>query len=173
MIGTHVVYLAKLITGLDVEEVAADFQSFVPGRELEDNAHILIRYAGGATGMMWNSYIAAGMDNGLRIRIFGDKGGLEWDHERPNQLTIFQPGEPRQIITQPGRISIAAAPEGFVEAFANIYRRVADAIETRQSDGADSGGYPSVADGADGVRFVAATVESKQRNSAWVRMHRS
>jgi predicted dehydrogenase len=168
MIGTHVVYLATLISGLRVEEVAADFRSYVEGRQLEDNAHVMIRFSDGATGMMWNSYIAAGMDNGLKLRFFGESGGLEWDHERPNQLTLYQPGEARRIITQTSRVSNAAAPEGFVECFAAIYRQLADAIDVKLGRRDGPASYPSVADGADGVRFVAASVESARRNSAWV-----
>jgi len=168
MIGTHVVYLATLISGLLVEEVAADFRSYVEGRQLEDNAHVMIRFSEGATGMMWNSYVAAGMDNGLKLRFFGETGGLEWDHESPNKLTLYKPGKPRQIVTQTSRVSNAAAPEGFVECFAAIYRQVADAIDVKlgRRDGPVT--YPSVIDGANGVRFVAASVESARRNSAWV-----
>jgi len=168
MIGTHVVYLATLISGLRVEEVAADFRSYVEGRELEDNAHVMIRFSDGATGMMWNSYVAAGMDNGLKLRFFGERGGLEWDHERPNQLTLYTPGQPRQTITQTSRVSNAAAPEGFVECFAAIYRQIADAIDERLGRRDGPVGYPSVIDGVNGVRFVAACVESSRRNSAWV-----
>ena len=168
MVGTHVVYLATLISGLRVEEVAADFRSYVEGRQLEDNAHVMIRFSEGATGMMWNSYVAAGMDNGLKLRFFGETGGLEWDHENPNQLKLYQPGQPRQTITQSSRVSNAAAPEGFVECFATIYRQVADAIDVTLGRREGPVQYPSVVDGADGVRFVAASVASSQRNSAWV-----
>jgi predicted dehydrogenase len=163
-----VVYLASLITGLQVEQVAADFRSYVEGRELEDNANILIRFSEGATGMMWNSYVAAGMDNGPRLRFFGESGGLEWDHENPNQLKLYKPGKPRQTITQTSRVSNAAAPEGFVECFAAIYRQLADAVDAQRGQSSISVGYPSVVDGANGVRFVAAAVESSRRNSTWV-----
>ena len=168
MLGTHVVYLATLISGLRVEEVAADFRSYVEGRQLEDNANVMIRFSDGVTGMMWNSYVAAGMDNGLRLRFFGETGGLEWDHEAPNQLKLYQPGKPRQIISQTSRVSNAAAPEGFVECFAAIYRQVADAIDVEMGRRDAPVRYPSVVDGAEGVRFVAASVASSQRNSAWV-----
>ncbi len=170
MIGTHALYLATHISGLALKEVSADFQSFVPGRDLEDNAHMMLRFSDGATGMMWNSYIAAGVTNGLRIRFFGDEGGLEWDHDLPNQLTFFRLGRPREVITQASRVSNASAPEGFVECFAAIYRGVADAIEARISGGApvSRGHHPDVTDGASGVRFVLASVESARRNGAWV-----
>jgi predicted dehydrogenase len=168
MLGTHVVYLATSITGLRVEEVAADFRSYVEGRQLEDNAHIMMRFSDGATGMMWNSYVAAGFDNGPRLRLFGDAGGLEWDHDYPNQLMLYKPGKPRQIVTQTSRVSNAAAPEGFVECFAAIYGQVADAIDVRLGRRDGPAAYPGVVDGAEGVRFVAASVESSRRNSAWV-----
>jgi predicted dehydrogenase len=168
MVGTHVLYLIAVITGLRVRQVAADLQSYVEGRQLEDNAHLMLRFDDGATGMMWNSYIAAGMDNGLKLRIFGDAGGIEWDHEAPNQLRLYKPGKPRQIITQASRVSNSAAPEGFVECFAAVYRQVADAIEAKRGDNREPVAYPGVRDGLDGVRFVAAAVESGRRNSAWV-----
>lgn len=168
MLGTHVAYLATLISGLEMEEVAADFRSYVEGRQLEDNAHVLMRFSNGATGMMWNSYVAAGLDNGPRLRFFGETGGLEWDHESPNQLKLYRPGKPRQTITQTSRVSNAAAPEGFVECFAAIYRQLADAIDVQLGRRAVAAPYPGVVDGANGVRFVSAAVESSRRNAAWV-----
>ena len=108
------------------------------------------------------------MDNGLRLRFFGASGGLEWDHERPNQLTLYTPGKPRQTITQTSRVSNAAAPEGFVECFAAIYRQLADAIDVSLGHREGPARYPSVVDGTAGVRLVAASVASSQRNAAWV-----
>jgi len=172
MIGTHVLYLATVITGLRVQQVAADFQSYVEGRQLEDNAHLMLRFDQGATGMMWNSYVAAGIDDGLRLRIFGDAGGLEWNHESPNRLNLYKPGKPRQTITQTSRVSNAAAPEGFVECFAAIYRQLADAIESKRGRVDAPIAYPSVLDGLDGVRFVAAAVESSRSEAAWVEVRR-
>ena len=172
MIGTHALYLTTLITGLRARQVAADFQSYVPGRELEDNAHLMIRFDDGATGMMWNSYVAAGFDNGPRLRIYGEAGGLEWDHDSPNQLRLYKPGRPRQIVTQTSRVSNAAAPEGFIECFASVYGQLADAIQAKRDRSSADIVYPGVLDGLDGVRFVAAAVESSRRNSTWVEVPR-
>ena len=168
MLATHVLYLITMITGLHARQVAADFQSFVPGRLLEDNANLLLRFDGGAAGSMWNSYVAAGFDNGPRLRIYGDAGGIEWDHDYPNQLRLYKPGKPRQTLTQASANSNPLAPEGFVECFAAVYRQLADAIEATRGRAAGATRYPSVLDGLEGVRFVAAAVESSARNSAWV-----
>jgi predicted dehydrogenase len=182
MVGTHALYLSTFISGLELQELCADLRSYVEGRSLEDNAHMMLRFSEGATGTMWNSYVAAGIENGLRVRVFGDRGGLEWHHEQPNVLHLLLPGEPRQTITLgtrgalPGAhgVSIAAVqPEGFIEAFANVYRDVADAINTSTQIGhsAVAASYPDVVAGAVGVRFVAAAVESARRNAAWVKLN--
>jgi len=168
MLATHVLYLITMITGLHARQVAADFQSYVPGRLLEDNANLMLRFDGGAAGLMWNSYVAAGFDNGPRLRIYGADGGIEWDHDHPNQLRLYKPGKPRQTLTQASRNSNALAPEGFVECFAAIYRQLADAIEATRGKTDVPTRYPSVLDGLEGVRFVAAAIESSGRNSAWV-----
>lgn len=168
MLATHVLYLITVITGLHVRQVAADFQSYVPGRLLEDNANLMLRFDDGATGLMWNSYVAAGFDNGPRLRIYGESGGIEWDHDSPNQLRLYKPGEPRQTLTQAGSMSNALAPEGFVECFAAVYRQIADAIEAKRGQADVAAPYPSVLDGLDGVRFVAAAIDSNGRDSAWV-----
>lgn len=179
MVGTHALYLSTFVSGLDLVEVAADFQTYVPGRELEDNANMLLRFSNGATGMMWNSYVAAGVQNGLKLRIYGELGGIEWTHEQPNALQLLTPGQPHQTITLASRpplpgleaVSIAAVqPEGFVEAFANVYRDVARAIRAKQANDPKPVSYPNVVDGALGVRFIAAAVESSRNNAAWVRM---
>jgi predicted dehydrogenase len=168
MLATHVLYLITLITGLHARQVAADFQSYVPGRLLEDNANLMLRFDAGATGLMWNSYVAAGFDNGPRLRIYGDAGGIEWDHDYPNQLRLYKPGRPRQTFTQAGRNSNALAPEGFIECFAAVYRQIADAIEAKYDKPDTVSPYPSVLDGLEGVRFVAAAIESNGNNSAWI-----
>lgn len=180
MVGTHALYLATYVTGLELEQVSADIQTYVDGRELEDNAHLMLRFSQGATGMMWNSYVAAGIENGLRLRVFGELGGLEWSHENPNELQWRRPGEPRQTITLGTRFttgisngpSIAAVqPEGFIEAFANIYRDVAKVVESQgHEDSSSVTRFPSIEAGAIGVRFIAAAVESGKRNGAWTRL---
>ena len=111
MVGTHALFLSTFISGLAIEEVSADFHTYVPGRALEDNAHLLLRFADGATGMMWNSYVAAGVENGLRIRVSCELGSLEWNHEQPNQLIHYVPGKPREILTLATR-GANPGPEG-------------------------------------------------------------
>ena len=179
-IGTHAFNLACFVTGLEVESLAADLQAFVPGRQLDDNAHVMMRFDGGARGMLWCSQVAPGNENNLRLRVYGDKGGLEWAQEDPNYLWYTPFGEPKRLITRGGAGSGDAAarmsrtppghPEGYLEGFANIYSEAAAAIIARR-DGekipADVQ-YPTVHDGLRGVQFVAACVESSRRNAAWV-----
>ncbi|MCF3972117.1 Gfo/Idh/MocA family protein [Paracoccus salsus] len=173
-IGTHAHNLAGFVTGLAVESLAADIQSFVPGRRLDDNAHVLLRYPGGVRGTLLCSQIAPGRENGLAIRIFGDAGGLEWHQQRPDALWYSPYGQPTQVLTRmgPGTGQTAAAasrvpaghPEGYLEAFANIYADAAAALRT----GVSPALLPGLEDGVAGMRFVAACVTSSRQNSAWV-----
>ena len=179
-IGTHAYNLACFVTGLQAESLAADLQAFVPGRQVDDNAHVLLRFAGGARGMLWSSQVAPGNENALRLRVYGDKGGLEWAQEDPNYLWFTPYGEPKRLITRNGSGAGEAAgrlsrvppghPEGYLEGFANIYSEAATAIEAFR-DGVQAGAsviYPTVHDGLNGVKFVAACVQSSARNAAWV-----
>lgn len=181
-IGTHAYNLACFVTGQEAESLAADLQAFVPGRRVDDNAHVMLRYQSGARGMLWSSQVAPGNENALRLRVYGDKGGLEWAQEDPNYLWFTPFGEPKRLITRNGAGAGDAAarvsrippghPEGYLEGFANIYSEAAAAIMARRS-GAEAGGdvnYPTVHDGLKGVRFVAACVESSRRNAAWIRL---
>lgn len=177
-IGTHAFNLACFITGLDVESLSADLQSFVSGRQLDDNAHVMLRFEGGARGMLWSSQVAPGNENALRIRIYGETGGLEWAQEDPNYLSHTPFGEPKRLITRGGAGSGAAAgrvsrippghPEGYLEGFANIYSEAAAAIiaarDGKEAD--DDVLYPTVYDGLKGVQFVTACVKSSTRNAA-------
>ncbi len=179
-IGTHAYNLACFVSGLEGDSLAADLQAFVPGREVDDNGHILLRFKGGARGMLWCSQVAPGNENALRIRVYGDKGGLEWEQESPNALWFTPFGEPKRLITRNGAGAGEAAnrvsrippghPEGYLEGFANLYTEAADAIEAHRNgqkpDAAVT--YPTVEDGLKGVKFVAACVESSRRNAAWV-----
>ena len=180
MTGTHAVHMTTFVSGLALEALSADLQTFVPGRKLEDNAHLLLRFAGGARGCIWNSYTAAGQEHGLRIRVFGETGGLEWDQEDANRLIHRVPGQGARVLTRGSgetlpevretlRVAIGH-PEGFIEAFGNIYCDVADAI-TLKLTGADPSqiAYPGIDDGVAGVLFVDAAVESHRRGGAWVR----
>ncbi|MEO1026263.1 MAG: Gfo/Idh/MocA family oxidoreductase [Pseudomonadota bacterium] len=181
-IGTHAYNLACFITGLEAEELAADLEAFVPGRQVDDNAHVMLRFKGGAKGMLWSSQVAPGNENALRIRVYGEIGGLEWEQEDPNYLWFTPFGEPKRLITRGGAGAGDAAarmsrippghPEGYLEGFANIYSEAAKAIlakRTGESVSADVM-YPTVADGLKGVRFVDACVRSSQRNAAWVKL---
>ncbi|WP_198291121.1 Gfo/Idh/MocA family protein [Ancylobacter sp. FA202] len=179
-IGTHAYNLAGFVSGLTAEALAADLQTFVPGRALDDNAHVLLRFEGGARGMLWASQVAPGNENGLRLRIYGDKGGLEWAQEDPNYLWFTPFGEPRRRITrngagagpEAGRVSRIPPghPEGYLEGFANIYAEAARAIRAHQKGEAAPEGvlFPTLADGLAGMRFVEACVQSSRRNAGWV-----
>jgi predicted dehydrogenase len=179
-IGTHAFNLACFVTGLEAESLAADLQTFVPGRRIDDNAHIMLRFAGGARGMLWTSQVAPGNENALRIRVYGEKGGLEWAQEDPNYLWHTPFGEPKRLLTRNGAgVSDAAGrvsrippghPEGYLEAFATIYAEAAAAILAKRDGEAAPDGvlYPTVGDGLKGVQFVAACVKSSARNAAWV-----
>src|SRR5207247_2502065 len=110
-IGTHAYQLADFVTGLHARELAADLGRFVEGRRLDDNAHILLRYDSGARGMLWASQVAPGNENGLRLRVYGDKAGLEWSQEHPNQLRFSLVGRPPQTLSRGGPCLGAAAGE--------------------------------------------------------------
>jgi predicted dehydrogenase len=181
-IGTHAYNLACFITGLEATELAADLEAFVPGRQVDDNAHVMLRFDGGAKGMLWSSQVAPGNENALRIRVYGETGGLEWAQEDPNYLWHTPFGEPKRLITRGGAGAGDAAarvsrippghPEGYLEGFANIYSEAAAAIRAHGAGSdADPGViYPTVHDGLKGVAFVDACVRSSKRNAAWVRL---
>jgi len=181
-IGTHALNLAQFVTGLHVEALAADLDTFVEGRRVDDNAHVLLRFAGGAKGMLWSSQVAPGNENALKLRVYGDKGGLEWRQEDPNYLWFTPLGEPKRLITRNGAGAGDAAgrvsrippghPEGYLEGFANIYSEAAAAIRaTGAGDPVpDDVVYPTAHDGLIGVAFVDACVRSSKRNAAWTRL---
>jgi predicted dehydrogenase len=181
-IGTHAFNLACFVTGLEVESLAADLQAFVAGRQVDDNAHVMLRFEGGARGMLWSSQVALGNENALRIRVFGETGGLEWAQEDPNYLWYTPFGEPKRLITRNGAGAGDAStrmsrippghPEGYLEGFANIYSEAAAAIIAARTGLAPPEGviYPTVHDGLKGVQFVSACVNSSRRNAAWVKL---
>lgn len=181
-IGTHAFNLASFVTGLKLETLSADLQAFVSGRQLDDNAHVMMRFKGGARGMLWCSQVAPGNENGLRLRVYGEKGGLEWAQENPNQLWYTPHGEPKRLLTRNGAGTADAAarvsripaghPEGYLEGFATIYREAADAI-TAHREGRDVPAdvlFPTIDDGLKGVQFVDACVRSSKRDGAWVKL---
>jgi predicted dehydrogenase len=179
-IGTHAFNLANFVTGQVPDSLAADLQSFVPGRRVDDNAHVMLRYQGGARGMLWCSQVASGCENALRLRVYGTKAGIEWAQEDPNYLWVTPFGKPRYRVTRSGAGAGEAAarvsrvppghPEGYLEGFANIYAEVARAIIARR-DGAKldpAVTFPGLKEGLEGVAFVDACVRSSKRNAAWV-----
>lgn len=179
-IGTHAFNLANYITGLTLESLAADLQSFVPGRRVDDNAHVLMRYEGGARGTLWCSQVASGQENRLSIRVFGEKAGLEWQQENPNYLHVTPLGQPPYRLSRGGAGTGEAAarvtripsghPEGYLEGFANIYAEAARAIIARRDGVAPDPAisFPGLKEGLEGVAFVDACVRSSKRNAAWV-----
>jgi predicted dehydrogenase len=179
-IGTHAYNLACFVSGQEAESISADLQSFVKGRKLDDNVHVMLRYASGARGMIWASQVAPGNENHVLLRIYGTKGGLEWSQEDPNYLWYTPFGEQKRLITRGGTGSGAAAarvtrvppghPEGYLEGFANIYKEAAAAIlAARGGKKMDKAVvFPTVRDGLKGVAFVDACVRSSNRNATWV-----
>ncbi|WP_088342555.1 MULTISPECIES: Gfo/Idh/MocA family oxidoreductase [Rhodomicrobium] len=182
-IGTHAFNLAEFIAGAEVASLAADLNVFVEGRRLDDNAGMMLRFGNGARGMLWCSQVAVGNENGLSIRLYGDKGGLEWHQENPNVLTFSPLGEPPRLIRRNGAGSAPVAqaasripaghPEGYLEAFAQLYADIAELIaarlENREPDPL-ARQVPMAADGIRGVRFIEAAVKSSAANGAWTEL---
>ena len=176
-IGTHAFHLAEFISGLEAKSLLADLDTFVSGRKLDDNANILLHYSNGAKGMLWSSQVASGQENALRIRLFGDTGGLEWAQEDPNYLHYTQLGDSHQVLTRGGHGLAEAAvsatrtpaghPEGFLEGFANLYRDIADMIEANRTGKSVTTLVPDVTDGVKGIRFVEKAVNSSAAGSIW------
>ena len=182
-IGTHAFNLAGFVSGLTLDTLAADLTACVPGRRVDDNAHVMLRYKGGARGMLWCSQVAPGNENALRLRVYGSKGGLEWAQEDPNYLWFTPLGQPKRLITRGGAGAGPQAarmtrvppghPEGYLEGFANIYAEAARAITARKTDSAlpDGVTFPGLKEGLEGVAFVDACVRSSARNAAWVSLN--
>lgn len=178
-IGTHAYNLAGFVTGLKAERLLAQLTSFVEGRPLDDDVQILLRYKGGGRGMLWASQVAVGHENGLKLRVYGTKGGLEWVQADPNYLWFTRYGEPKQLLTRGGAGAGPAAtrvtrvpgghPEGYLEGFATIYAEAARAIRAARAGGKPDAEviYPTVQDGVDGMKFIAAAVASSKAGNVW------
>ncbi|WP_040391134.1 Gfo/Idh/MocA family protein [Cellvibrio sp. BR] len=178
-IGTHAFQLAQFITQQKVKTVSADLTSFVDGRPVDDNVHALLRFDGGAKGMLWSSQVAPGCENGLRIRVYGEKAGIEWAQENPNELWFCELNKPRQRITRRGDIGsdIAARgmrtpgghPEGYLEGFANLYKDIADILIARQQGETHflQNWVPDIDAGVEGMRFIQAVLTSSQQDGVW------
>ena len=172
-IGTHAYNLTQFVTGLKPTQLAADLSRFVPGRAVDDNAHIWLRYDEGARGQLWISQVAIGNENTLRLRIYGDQGALEWAQESPNILWYTPLGGLRQRITRGSTgvgVDAAAAsripaghPEGYLEAFANLYTDVADVLQR----GGGGTLVPGITDGLDGMGFIEACLASARQDGKW------
>ncbi|HEY1385407.1 MAG TPA: Gfo/Idh/MocA family oxidoreductase [Dongiaceae bacterium] len=181
-IGTHAYNIACFVTGLELDALSADLTSFVKGRPLDDNVHVMLRFKGGAKGMLWASQVAPGNENNLKLRVYGTRGGLEWWQEHPNQLIWSPFNKPPQTLGRgTGAVGPAGArmtrvppghPEGYLEGFANIYSEVAAAIRAargkKKVDPAVM--FPTVEDGVRGVAFIEAAVKSSAKDGKWVKV---
>jgi len=180
-IGTHAENLTRYITGLRIESLCADLTTFVPGRVLEDDANILVRYSGGAKGVLHCSQISIGEENNLNIRVYGDEASLEWHQEHPNELIVKYPDKPKEIWRRGNSYLGATAkkftripsghPEGYLEAFANVYLEAFRAIEAEiegrpQPKDLD---FPTIEDGVIGMTFIEMAVKSGKAGAKWVK----
>jgi len=181
-IGSHIENIISYITGLEIESLCANLDIFVKGRALDDNAEILVKYTSGARGIYWCSQVAIGYSNGLKIRILGEKGSIEWEQENPNCMKVAYLGQPVQILFR-GRDNLnplaskvtrlpGGHPEGMYEAFANIYTNFSKALLTKKAGNSYRSeiDFPTFEDGARGVKFINLCVESSQRGACWVNL---
>jgi predicted dehydrogenase len=180
-IGSHCENLVSYITGLEIESLCADLNTFVPGRRLDDDASVLLRFTNGARGILWCSQIAPGEENGLNIRVYGTDASLYWEQEHPNWLYLNRQGEPTEVWKRGNGYTCDAAnrathlpsghPEGFFDGFANIYLNAGDSIraklEGRQPTELELD-FPTVYDGARGVKFIEKVVESSRSSQKWL-----
>ncbi|WP_099464439.1 Gfo/Idh/MocA family protein [Parabacteroides provencensis] len=182
-IGTHAFNLAEYITGLKAIEICAELNTFVPGRRLDDDGAAFIHYEGGAAGVLTATQIAAGVENDLTIRIYGEKGGLEWRQEEPNTMILRYPGRPAEMVRTSNLYMSAIAahnsrvpgghPEGYLEAFANIYRNFSLALRSLQKGEVpklEYSDFPSVEEGVRGMQFIETMVAAGSSGEKWVKM---
>jgi predicted dehydrogenase len=182
-IGSHAHNLLRFITGLEVDQLAAEVGSIVPGRVTHDFAGAMLRMSNGARGSFWVTQAAAGVENGLRIRVSGALASLEWQQEHPQVLQFKTLDQPAQVRTPngPGTLPLAARasrivaghPEGFHEAFANLYTDAADTIAARRCGQAADPlcmHFPNASDGLQGLRFVTAAIASSNNQGAWTHL---
>ncbi len=180
-IGSHIENMVSYLTGLKITSLCARLDTFVEGRILDDNASILVEYDSGAKGLYWSSQVAIGHDNGLRVRIYGEKASIEWLQENPNSFRISYLDKPTEILSR-GRDKMypaaervsrvpAGHPEGYFEAFANIYSTFITALDkkiNKKPMAEEDADYPGVKEGYQGVRFIEKCVESSQKGVVWV-----
>lgn len=183
-IGTHCFNLVEYVTGDVVVELLADMNTFAPRRKLDDDSNLLLRFKGGGGGMLTVSQVAVGEENGFRLRVFGSKGSVLWEQENPNYLRVYMYGRPRQTLTRANDHYMSSEsraycrlpkghPEGFIEAFANVYCDAVRAIR-RHIDGrpmkTKEYGFPTVHDGVRGMQFITRSLKSAEAGSVWVKM---
>ena len=179
-IGTHAENLVRYITALEIDELCADLTAFIPGNKLEDDGNVLLRYKGGARGILYASQISSGEENGLHIRVYGSKKGLEWDQQNPNTLTIKDPSGfsttyskgtecLADVAKEAGRLPVGH-PDGFIEAFANIYRAAYKAIRLEvENKKITTGDFPNVEDGLIGMAFIETVIKSSKSKNKWTK----
>ncbi len=182
-IGTHAYNIACFVSQHHAEQVAADVSIMVPGRRLDDNVQVLLRYNEGVRGMLWASQVAVGNENNLRLRVYGEKGGIDWSQENPNYMHFSRYGKPTMTLTRNGADATASAkhasrvpsghPEGYLEAFAQLYTDIAEQISAHEAGrpaAKESLLVPTVDDGVAGVKFIAAVLASSKQNAAWTNL---
>jgi len=176
-IGTHAHHLLRYVTNLEIEEVCAEVKTLSPELSVDDNAFIILRMSNKARGMIWVSSSATGGENGLRIRVFGSQGAIDWLQDEPNILKFTELNKPVQLITrgssmvsdfslESSRVA-AGHPEGFFEAFANIYTEFAEEINSRKKNIISTPSFPTISDGVKGIKFIFAAKNSSDHNSKW------
>ncbi|MBS3787886.1 Gfo/Idh/MocA family oxidoreductase [Candidatus Bipolaricaulota bacterium] len=180
-IGTHIENTVSYISDLEIDSIAANLSTFGEGRELDDNAEMMVKFSSGATGSFWCSQIAVGHDNDLKVRVYGTRGSLVWEQENPNYLTVSYLDEPKKVLSK-GRDDLNSSavdslrlpgghPEGFYEAFSNIYSNYLDALSDKKKGkevDPENYDYPDVTEGVEGVRFIETCLKSSKQNSEWV-----
>ncbi len=178
-IGSHAAHLAEFVSGQTPIEISAELATFVEGRRVDDHVQVQLRYAGGARGMLWASQVASGEENGLRLRLYGAKAGLRWQQEQPNELWFAALGQPAQRLTR-GMQSLPASareatrlptghPEGFIEAFAQIYRDfAADVRQHQRGEPITTPRVPGLEAGLRSLAFIQAVLHSHRENGAWI-----
>ena len=180
-IGSHIENIVSYVTGLKIESLCARLDMLVPGRALDDNASIMLNYKGGSKGLYWTSQVAVGYDNGLKFRIFGSTGSIQWSQENPNYLIVSKLGQPTATLSR-GRDGFypqaqsysripSGHPEGYFEAFANLYKSFIAALTKRKAGDALSESdldFPGVEDGISGVKFINKCVESSSKGAVWL-----
>ena len=180
-IGTHAHHLLRYVTNLEIDEISAEVQSLSPEISVDDNAFVLLRLSNKASGMIWVSSAATGGENGLRIRVFGSKGAIDWLQDEPNSMKYTPINMPAQILTrgssylsdysiQSSRLA-AGHPEGFFEAFSNIYTEFAEAIIAKKHNNDFTSSFPTIDDGVKGIEFIFAAKESSKHNACWIKIN--